>query len=79
MRRTRWHSLQGHLLTPHGDLQEIPLGNAGFSWLTDGSHLKGDKGKYSSKDAIKIPFDVPETASLPIATLAQQIELHAFT
>ena len=34
------------LLTPHGDLKEISLNDADFSWFTDGSYLKDDNGKY---------------------------------
>ena len=41
-------TLTDHLLTPHDDLQEISLGNADFSWFTDGSYLKDDNGKYSA-------------------------------
>ena len=67
-----------HLLTPQDDLQGIPLGNADFSWFTDGSHLKGDNGKYSARYDIKTPFDVVDAASLPLVTSAQT-ELHAFT
>ena len=57
------------------DLQEIPLGNADFSWFTDGSYLKRDNGKYCAGYIITNPFDVGAT-SLPMATLAQQAELH---
>lgn len=34
--------LTNHLLTPHDDLQEIPLGIADFSRFTDDLDLKGD-------------------------------------
>ena len=63
-------ALTDYLLTPHNDLQEIPLGNGDFSWFTDGSYLKGDNGKYCAGYAIAIPFDVVEAALLPTATSA---------
>ena len=37
-------TLMDHLLTPCDGLQEIPLDNADFSWLTDVSFLKGNNG-----------------------------------
>ena len=39
--------LTDHLLTPPNDPQEIPLGKADFSWLTDSSYLKSDNGRAS--------------------------------
>ena len=63
--------LMDHLLTPHNDLQEIPLGNTDFSWFTNGSYLKSDNGKYCAEYVIATPFDVVEVASLPKATSAQ--------
>ena len=57
---------------PRDDLQESHLGNVDFSWLADGSFLKGDHGKYCAGYAIGTPFDVVETASLPMATSAQR-------
>ena len=71
--------LTDHLLTPHDDLTETPLDNADFSWLTDGSYLKGDNGKYCARYAIATHSDVIEAAPLPIATSDQQPELHALT
>lgn len=59
-------------------IKEIPLSNIDFSWFTDGSYLKGDSGIYGARYAImKSPFHVVEAASLPMAMLAQQTELHA--
>ena len=71
--------LMDHLLTPHDDLQAIPLGNTDFSWLTDGSYLNGDNGKYRAEYAIATPFDIVEAAYLPMATLTQQAELFGLT
>ena len=48
-----------------------------FSWFTDDSPLKDDSGKYCTEYAIKTSFDIFETASLPMATSAQQAELHS--
>ena len=55
------------------------MGNAHFSWFTDGSYLKGDNGKYCGGHAIATPSDITEAAPLPMATLVQQAELHAVT
>ena len=71
--------LMAHLLTLHHDLQQTPLDNADFSWLTDGSYLNGDNGKYCAGCAIATPSDIIEAAPLPMATSAQQPELHALT
>lgn len=71
--------LADHLLPPHNDLQEIPLGNSDFSWFTDHSYLKVDSGKYSAGYAITTPFHIIEVAPLPKATSAQQPELYALT
>ena len=68
--------LMDHLLTPHDDLQEIPLGNIDFSWFTDGSYLKGDDGKYCAGYALATPFDVIKVALLPMDTSAQQTEFY---
>ena len=62
------------LLTPHGDLKEISLNDADFSWFTDGSYLKDDNGKYCAECAFATPFDIVEAAPLLMATFAQQDE-----
>lgn len=64
-------------MTPKYDLQEIPLGNAEFSWFPDGSYLKEDNDKYCSGYAIATPFDSVEEAPLPMATLTQKVEFSA--
>lgn len=67
-------------LTPCDDLQETPLGNADFSWFTDGSPLNGDSGKCHSRYATATHFDTVETPTLPMATSPKQVELYvAFT
>lgn len=66
-----------HFITPNDDLQEIPLGNAEFSWFPDGSYLKEDNDKYCSGYAIVPPFDSVEEAPLPMATLTQKVEFSA--
>ena len=66
-----------HFMTPKYDLQEIPLGNAEFSWFPDGSYLKEDNDKYCSGYAIATPFDSVEEAPLPMATLTQKVEFSA--
>ena len=71
--------LTDHLLTPHDDLQKIPLGNIEFSWFTDGSYVKGDNGKYCAVYAIITSFDVVEAESLPVVTSAQQAKLYVLT
>lgn len=69
--------LTGHLFTPCGNLQDTPLTKADFSWFTDGSYLKDEKGIYHAGYAIPTPFEVTEAAApLPLAILAQQAELH---
>ena len=62
-----------HFMTPKYDLQEIPLGNAEFSWFPDGSYLKEDNDKYCSGYAIATPFVVFE--AVPMATSAPKSEL----
>ncbi|XP_019487813.1 PREDICTED: stromelysin-2-like [Hipposideros armiger] len=70
-------TLTDHLLTPHDDLQETPLGKADFSWLTDGSsYLSNDYGKYCAGFAVVTPSEVIKAAPLPLATSAQQDELY---
>lgn len=71
--------LMDHLLTPRDDLQAIPLGNTDFSWLTDGSYLNGDNGKYGAEYASATPSDIVEAAHLPMAMLTQEAELYALT
>lgn len=66
-----------HLLTPCDNLSETPLTNADFSWLTDGSYLKDENGRYCAGYAIATPFEVIATTPLPLATSAQQAELDA--
>ena len=60
-----------HLLTPHDDIQEIPLGSSDLLLITDVSYLKAANGKYCVGYVIEAPFDVLEKAPLPIAILAQ--------
>lgn len=72
-------TLTDPLLTPPDDLQETPLGNADFSWFTDGSPLMGDHGKHCAGYATATPFDVTEAAALPMASSAQQAEFCALT
>ena len=36
------------------NLQETPLDNANFSWLTDGSYLKGDNDKYCADTLLQL-------------------------
>ena len=55
-----------HLLTPHNNLQEFPLGNTDFLWFTYSSYLKSDCGK-SAEYAIATPFGF-EAAPLPMDT-----------
>ena len=55
--------LTDHLLTPRNDLQKIPLGNIYFSWVSDGSYLKGNNGKYCAGYATS--FEIVKAASLP--------------
>ena len=69
--------LTDHLLTPHDDVQEIPLSSTDFSWFTDNSYPKGDNGKYCAGYTIATRFTVIEAAFLFMATLAQQAELYA--
>ena len=57
--------LTDHLLTPRNDLQKIPLGNIYFSWVSDGSYLKGNNGKYCAGYAIATSFEIVKAASLP--------------
>lgn len=59
-----------HLLTRDG-LQEIPLKNIDFSWLTDGLFFKDDNGKYSGY-GITTSFHVIETVHLSMFTSVQQ-------
>ena len=69
-----------HLLTPHDNLQAIPLGNADDSWFTTvGSHLKGANGKYCVGYATANAFGTTEAAPLPMATLAHKAQLSALT
>ena len=68
--------LTDHFLTLLDVLQEIPLGNADFSWFTDDFYLKGDSSKYCAGYAITNPFDVVEAASLPMTISFQQDELY---
>ena len=56
--------LTDHLLTPCNDLQKIPLGNIYFLWVSVGSYLKGNNGKYCVRYAIATSFEVVEAASL---------------
>ena len=71
--------LMDPFLTPNNDLQEIPLGNADFSWFTDGSYLKEDNDKYCAGYAIGTPFDAVEETPLSMATLTQKVEFSALT
>ena len=66
-------------LTPNNDLQEIPLGNADFSWFTNDSYLKEDNDKYCAGYAIGTPFDAVEETHLSMATLTQKFEFSALT
>lgn len=56
-----------HLLTPHDDIQGIPLVSSDFLWITDVSYLKAANGKYCAGYVIADPFDVVEKAPLPMA------------
>lgn len=67
------------MLTPHDDLQKIPLSNTDLSLFSDGSCFRGDNGKYSAGYATATPFDVAEAASLPMAASPQQTELYTLT
>lgn len=64
--------LTDHFLTPHDNLQEIPLPNADFSWFTEGSYLKDENGQRHAVYALVTPFKVIEGTPLPLVTLAQQ-------
>ena len=55
------------------------MGNSDFSWFIDGSYLKDDNGKYHAGYALTTPLAAVKTAFLPMATLAQQAQLHTFT
>lgn len=66
--------LMNNFLNVHNDLQEIPLDNVDFSWFTDGSYLKDEKGKYYAGRVIKTPFEIIEQN---LATSTQQAELYA--
>lgn len=72
-------ALTGHLRTLCVDLQEIPLGNASFSWFTGASYSKNDNGDYCARHAIATPFDAVEAALSLIITSAQQAELYPLT
>ena len=65
-----------HLLTPFDDVQEIPLGDANFSWFL---MVLTQNGKYCVGYALATPFDMAEAAHLPMATSAQEAELYALT
>lgn len=55
-----------HLLTPCGNLQEVPLGNVDFSWFTDCTYLKANNGKCCVG---VVPFNVVEVVCLPMVIL----------
>ena len=55
------------------------MGNIDFTWFTDGSYFLNGNGKYCYGYSITTPFDVVETASLPMVTSAQQAELYVLT
>ena len=57
--------LTDHLLIPRNDLRKILPGNIYFSWVSDGSYLKGNNGKYCARYAIATSFEIVEAASLP--------------
>ena len=48
--------LTDHLLTLGDDLQDIPLGNINFPWLTNDSFVKGNNGKYCAGCDNRTPF-----------------------
>lgn len=58
---------------------ETPLGNADFSWFTDGSYLKSDNDKYHVPYEISTLFPTIDMAPFPLATIAQQAELYVVT
>lgn len=66
--------LTDHLLILRDALQEIPLGNTAFSWFSGRSYLTGDSGTYCAGYTIATPFDVIESASLPMGTSTQEAE-----
>lgn len=68
-----------HLLTPHDDIQEIPLVSSDFLWNTDVSYLKAANGKYCARYVIAAPFGVVEKAPLPMAISSQQTEFYILT
>ena len=55
------------------------MGNADFSWFSDSSYLRGDNGKYCSKEAIETLSDIVEVEPLLMATLTKQAELYTVT
>lgn len=71
--------LVDRLLIFYNDLWKIPLTNPDILWLTEGSYLKGDHGKYCAGYAISTPLGVIEIIPLPLAIMAQQAELYALT
>ena len=72
-------TLGDYILTPHDDLQKIPLSNTDLSPFSDGSCFRGDNGKNCAGYATATPFDVAEAASLPMAASSQQAELYTLT
>lgn len=68
-----------YLPTPHDNLPETPSDNADFSWLIDGSYLKGANGQYCAGYTTATPFEVVKAALLPIAILSQKVELYVLT
>lgn len=44
-----------------------------LSWLTKGSYLKDENGKYCTGCAMAPPFEVTEAAPLPLVTLANSL------
>ena len=47
--------------------------------FTDGSYLKAEKCKYCARYTTATPFEVIETASLPLVTSVHQAELYVLT
>lgn len=70
-------ALSSHLLIPCDTLLETPLTNTYFSWVTDGSYLKDGDGKYAVY-AVAAPFEIVESAPLPLATHPNKLSYTSF-
>lgn len=71
--------LTDNLLLPRMDLQESPITSSDFIFFTDGSYLRGPRGKYQADLVTVSPESILENAPLLNVFATQQSELTALT